>query len=284
MKSDDIPTGRKPSMKKRASAMKAKMSLSAKKIKEQAKARMTMQGEIKNAIETLNQLAVPDYAVLANTERKIPLRILQNAAGLAFLTEVKAGFLFSGKGGTGIVIRRLSGGGWSGPSCFGFAGVGAGLMAGVSKTNTIVVLNTPAACEVFGSKGQIKLGADLEITAGPIGREVGGAARLGGEKTVASSYSYSHSKGLYAGFSIDGTGLVCKGDVNTEFYGAEVSPADILSGRAEPPQIDQLRELYALLDRLGKASSSDIAGEVGAAASNAVGGAKKAAAKAAVGM
>lgn len=282
MKSDDIPTRKRGStMGEKAKSMKDKMATSVGSMKEKGKARMTMTGEIKNAVETLNQLALPDFAVMAASEKKIPLRILQKATGLAFMTEIKGGFLFSAKGGTGIVIRRLPGGGWSGPSCFGFGGVGAGLMVGVSKTNTVVVLNSPEACDVFSSKGQVKLGADLEVTAGPIGREIGGEARFGGEKKVAASYSYSHSKGLYGGISIDGTVLVSKSAVNTEFYGSQIAPADILSGKVEPPQSEDLKELYTVLTRLGQVSASD---NLAALADNAMGGAKKAGAKAAMGL
>lgn len=283
--SDDIPTrARKSTFSEKAASWKIKAKESAGEMKESAKARLTMVGEIKNAVETLNQLAQPDFAIMKNSEKRIPLKILQKATGLAFMTEIKAGFLFSGKAGTGIVIRRLPGGGWSGPSCFGFGGVGAGLMVGASKTNTIVVLNTADACDVFASKGQIKLGADLEITAGPVGRDIGGQARFGSEKKVCKSYSYSHSKGLFGGISIDGTVLVAKTAVNAEFYGSEVTPADILANKVEVPKTEELQELYVLLNRLGKVSADDIASQISGAVSNATGGAKKAAVKSAMGF
>lgn len=281
---DDIAPSQPKTMGDKARNLKKRLSLKANEVKASAISRMTMTGEIKNAVETLNQLARPDFAVMKATEERIPLKILQKACGLAFITEVKAGFLFSGKGGTGIVIKKLGKGEWSGPSCFGFAGVGAGLMVGMSKTNTIVVLNTPEAVEVFMSKGQIKLGADLEVTAGPLGRDIGGEARFGSEKKVCASYSYSHSKGLYAGVSIDGSVLATKKGVNSEFYGEEITPADILSGKAQCPQTEELKELYTLLNRLGKVSVDDVANEVRNKAASVTGSVKKAGAKAAMGL
>jgi hypothetical protein len=87
--------------------------------------------------------------------------------------------------------------------CFGSVAVGAGVMAGVSKTNTIVVLNSNDAVKVFCSKGQIKFGADLQVTAGPIGREAGVEIN-GGDAgySISPSFSYSHSVGLFAGVYI----------------------------------------------------------------------------------
>jgi len=253
--------------------MKNRISSTASNLKTKAKARLCMSGEIKSAVETLNQLARPDFALARDKEQRIPLKILQRAQGLAFMTEVKAGFLFSGKGGSGIVIRKQTDGTWSGPCAFGFAGVGAGLMVGASKTSTIVVLNTPEACDVFTSKGQVKFGADLEVTAGPVGRDIGGELR-GGKTGIAPCFSYSHSKGLYAGLSIDGTCLITKDNVNNEFYGVPVTPLEILSKGVEPPaELYELNELYTILARLSKVSVDDVAKSVVASATSAVKGA-----------
>lgn len=70
----------------------------------------------------------------------IPADVLRQAKGLAFLTVTKAGFLFSVRAGSGLVIARLADGSWSAPSAIGTAGVGAGLMAGAEMAEFFIVL------------------------------------------------------------------------------------------------------------------------------------------------
>lgn len=212
--------------------------------------RFAFDGELQVAVDTLEALTYPDFA-LTQKEKTIPFRILKDASGLVFMTEVKAGFLFSGKGGTGLVIKRLPDGKWSGPSLFGFAGVGAGLMVGMSKTNTLICLNSAEAVKTFEGKGQVKLGADFEVAAGPVGRHAGGAANVG-KSGVAPSLAYSHSKGLYAGLSIDGTVLIPRHKDNAAFYGRPVTTEEILEGEVRPPDSMVLKDLYALLKRVEK--------------------------------
>lgn len=216
---------------------------------EMTQKRFAFEGEIKQALETLNNMVYPEMTIHASTEKAIPLKIMMNAVGLVFMTEVKAGFLFSGKGGSGVVIARLPDGTWSGPSLFGHAGIGAGLMVGASKTNSVILLNTPEAVKTFSGKGQVKLGADVEVAAGPVGRHAGGAANVGANG-VAPSYAYSHSQGLYAGISIDGTVLIPRDNDNAKVYGRPVTTEDILTGRVEAPPSMILQDLYALLNKI----------------------------------
>lgn len=226
------------------------MTRQASNVAVKTKQRFACDGEIQSFVETLESMSLPDFAV-SEKEKAIPFRILTEAKGLVFLTEVKAGFLFSGKGGTGLVIKRLPDGKWSGPSLFGFAGIGAGLMVGFSKTNTLICLNTEEAVKVFEGKGQVKLGADLEVAAGPLGRHAGGAANVG-KSGVAPSYAYSHSMGLYAGVSIDGTVLIPRDKDNAAFYGQKVTTSQILEGEVAPPNSMALQDLNTLLKRIEK--------------------------------
>jgi len=231
-------------------AFGAKLKRKASDAGDRAKKRFAFDGEIKKAIETLNNIMYPDVT-LSRREAGIPAKILAKAHGLVFMTEIKGGFLFSAKGGTGIVIKKLEDGNWSGPSLFGFGGVGAGLMVGFSRTDTILLLNTPEAVKVFEGKGQIKLGADLEVTAGPVGRHAGAAGNLG-KNGAAASYAYSHSKGIYAGLSIDGTVIVCRNKDNAKFYNGPVSSEDILEGKVDVPESMVLEDLYSLLRSIEK--------------------------------
>ena len=124
----------------------------------------TLPGQIERSVHVLTGLADP-----SEPDGQIPLAILANARGLVFLTQVKAGFLWSGAVGVGIIVARLRDGRWSAPASVGQLGVGFGLQAGVQKSDTVIVLNTDAAVEAFTSRGQVKFGTDAAIAAGPIG-------------------------------------------------------------------------------------------------------------------
>ena len=83
--------------------------------------RLTMKGQIHKAYKVLLKLQNPKYF---NKDKSIPMQIIQNAKGIAFMTVLKGGFLWSGTLGCGIVIARTQNGGWSGPSSIGVAGMG----------------------------------------------------------------------------------------------------------------------------------------------------------------
>ncbi|KAG0211559.1 hypothetical protein BGX31_001645 [Mortierella sp. GBA43] len=164
----------------------------------------------------------------------IPQDILTNAKGLAIFTVVKAGFLFSGRAGSGIVVARLEDGSWSAPSAIGTGGMGFGGQIGAEITDFVIVLNTRAAVKSFSKGGNVTLGGNLSVAAGPIGRtaEAGASATIG---SVAAIYSYSKTKGLFAGISIEGSIIVERKDANEAFYRSPVSAEDLLSGAVPPP-------------------------------------------------
>lgn len=105
-------------------------------------------------------------------DRAIPLRLLANAKGLAFITIIKGGFFFAPRIGTGIVIARMRSGQWSAPTAIGTFGVAWGLVAGLELTDYMVLLNTDDAVRVFAGSGQLCAGGVVDLTIGPIGRYV----------------------------------------------------------------------------------------------------------------
>jgi SH3 domain-containing YSC84-like protein 1 len=162
-------------------------------------------------------------------ERGVPSSIIRHAKGLAILNVVKAGFIFSGKGGEGVVVAR-TGHGWSGPSFIGTGGAGWGLQIGAEVTDFVIVLNNDAAVRAFARGGNVTLGADASVAAGPVGRtgEAGVTPR-------AAIYTYSKSKGLFAGVSLEGAVIATRTKANTRYNGRPVSASDILHGRVPPP-------------------------------------------------
>ena len=165
----------------------------------------------------------------AMPEKAIPPNVIKAARGLAILTVTRAGFIGSARGGTGVVIAR-TGKGWSAPSAIGTGGVGVGFQAGVDITEFVIVLNTPAAVEAFAKQGNVTLGGNLSVAAGPLGRSAEADVAL-----QAAMYSYSRSQGLFAGVSLEGTGISTRDDANTAYYGKPVTAGEILSGKVQPP-------------------------------------------------
>jgi lipid-binding SYLF domain-containing protein len=162
-------------------------------------------------------------------EKAIPTAIMRDAKGLAILTVTKGGFIVSGRGGTGIVVGRTEKG-WSGPSAIGTGGIGFGFQAGVQVSELVIVLNTPEAVSAFSKGGNVTLGANLSVAAGPVGRDAEGSIALG-----AAMYTYSRSQGLFAGVSLEGTVIGSRDETNAEYYAKPVAASDILSGKVPPP-------------------------------------------------
>ena len=179
-------------------------------------------------------------------EKAIPAAVMRDAKGLAILTVLKAGFLFSGQGGLGLVVARTTtgrirveqgrhvvqgrGAGWSGPSAIATGGAGFGFQVGAEVTEYVMVLNTDEAVKAFSRGGNVTLGGDLSVAAGPVGRTASAAVT-----PVAAIYSYSRSKGLFAGVSVTGTVIVARNGANKEYYSRKVTPEEILSGQTKPP-------------------------------------------------
>ncbi|KAI9028297.1 hypothetical protein CLU79DRAFT_885167 [Phycomyces nitens] len=207
-----------------------------------------LEGECKKAAKILNSFIDPGQGL----DKVIPTNIIENAQGLAIYTVIKAGFLFSGRAGSGLVVARLPDGGWSAPSAIGTGGMGAGGQIGAELTDFVLVLNTKEAVKTFSQFGNVTLGGNVSVAAGPIGRnaEASGSASF---KHIAAIFSYSKTKGLFAGVSIEGSVVVTRGDANEKFYGKRVTAKELLSGKIPPPpEADVLyRALNARFHSLG---------------------------------
>jgi lipid-binding SYLF domain-containing protein len=174
-------------------------------------------------------------------EKGIPPAVMKAARGVAILTVTKAGFIGSARGGTGVVLARTEKG-WSAPSAVGTGGLGIGFQAGVEVTEFVIVLNTPAAVDAFAKQGNITLGGNLSVAAGPLGRTAEGGISL-----QAAMYSYSRSQGLFAGVSLEGSSIGTRDDANAAYYGKPVTAGEILSGRVQTPA--GTRNLLAVLSK-----------------------------------
>ena len=145
---------------------------------------------------------------------------------------VKAGFIFGGSGGQGVLVAR-SGKTWAGPAFYDLATASVGFQAGVEVSEALIVVMSDKGLKSLMST-TFKVGGDASIAAGPVG--------AGAKSTVtADLVSFTRSKGVYGGLNLDGTVVHANTKWNDEFYGAQnVSPPDILirktyrSAKAQP--------------------------------------------------
>ena len=173
-------------------------------------------------------------ALAALQLKGIPPALLQDARGVAVFPHVlKAGFILGGRFGRGVILVRGPDGGWCNPIFLTLAGGGVGWQAGIQSTDLVLVFKTRSSLDrILQGKGKLTLGADAGVAAGPVGRqaEAGTDAQLRAEIN-----SYSRSRGLFAGVSLEGAALLVDGDADEAFYSVRgARPEDVLALRAVP--------------------------------------------------
>jgi hypothetical protein len=109
-----------------------------------------LENEIRNATLMLQTLRS------TSGEENIPKELLEMARGVVFMTIVKAGFMFTGRYGTGLVVAKLPDGTWSPPSALSLTGMGWGLQIGAELTEVLLILSTDSAVDAFKSRAQVR--------------------------------------------------------------------------------------------------------------------------------
>lgn len=177
----------------------------------------------------------------------IPISVLRKAQGLAIFSVARLGFLMSARAGSGVVLARMSDDSWSAPSAIGLGGLGAGFNAGLDVTDFVIVLNSRQAVRSFMATGSLQLGGNLSVAVGPLGRAAEASGAVNSSGNLAAMFSYSKSKGLYGGVSVEGTVLIDRGDANSKAYQRNVTAKQILSGSMEVP--DFASSLISLIEK-----------------------------------
>ncbi|KAK6932736.1 FYVE zinc finger [Dillenia turbinata] len=194
--------------------------------------RQSMEYEIYKATNTIRV-----YSKIGSLrpEKSIPDAVLQGAKGLAILTAIKVGTVITYRIGTGLVVARRDDGSWSPPSAISSLGLGWGIQAGGELIDFIIVLRTENALKTFGSNMHFSFGAGLSASLGIVGRAVEADLRAG-DGGYAACYTYSCSKGAFAGCSLEGSIITTRGKENSRFYGSQTLTApDILLGSLPMP-------------------------------------------------
>jgi lipid-binding SYLF domain-containing protein len=178
-------------------------------------------------------------------EEGIPEALLNKAYGIAVIPGVfKAAYVVGGQYGKGILMIRGKDGAWSNPCFIKIMGGSYGYQIGVSKSDIILVFKSKESLEGI-TKGKFTLGADAGISAGPVGRRAEGSTDF---KFEAEIYSYSKSKGIFAGVSVQGSSIQIDHEANADFYGTcRYSPRDILEKKyiPSPPVAGRLRAVLS---------------------------------------
>jgi len=177
--------------------------------------------KVEDAIRVLEEM-------MKESDKSIPESLIRDCAGIAIIPDViRAGLVIGGRHGRGVVLVRTSGG-WSDPAFIEITGGSIGWQAGVQSADIVLVFRTSKGIENI-SGGKFTLGADAGIAAGPLGRS---AEASTDSELKAEILSYSRSRGLYAGLTLQGTSIQEDRKANRDFYGAEISPKDIFAGKA----------------------------------------------------
>src|SRR5262250_1076356 len=178
------------------------------------------QERVKESGEVLKEiLNIPD---------DIPQDLLDKAECLVILPSVKKGaFGIGGSFGRGVMICRSGQhytGPWTAPAMYALEGLNIGFQLGGQATDFVILVMNPRGAEsLMGSK--VKLGADLSAAAGPKGRSAEGSTDV---VMRAEMLSYSRTRGLFAGVSLEGSTLRPDNRANRKLYGHEISVKDIL--------------------------------------------------------
>ncbi len=170
--------------------------------------------------------------IMGTPDKSIPHNLLDKAVCVGIVpSEVKVAWVFGGTYGRGLIVCRTGvNGEWGAPSMFSMGGVSVGWQIGGKATDVIfLVMNTEGMKKLV--QDSVKLGTEVSTTAGPVGRSVEGATDI---QLHAEILSYSRSRGLFGGASLDGAVYKQDRESNQRLYGRRVIAKEILIDGAVP--------------------------------------------------
>lgn len=176
-------------------------------------------------------------------EQSIPPALLSRAFAVAVVPQViKVGFGVGARHGRGILVVRQDDNSWSNPVFIALSGGSLGFQIGAQSTDVILVFKTRRSVEGIAN-GQLTLGIDASIAAGPVGRQTGAHTDITFKSEV---YSYSRSRGLFAGIALEGASLSMDRLANAAFYSSpQMTPEKIFAspGNIAPPAANQFVQM-----------------------------------------
>jgi len=159
-------------------------------------------------------------------KEEIPSQLVRQAQGMIIIPHmINAGLAIGGKRGKGVAVVKLSDGGWSNPVFVTFTGGSFGLQVGVQSVDLVLVFKHKNVLTKM-EKGDFTIGGDISVAAGPVGRSTTASTDY---KLEAEVYSYSRSKGLFAGLSVNGSNISVDKSANSAFYGSKATSHTIFA-------------------------------------------------------
>ena len=177
------------------------------------------ESQLKKATNVLNE-------IMGTPDKAIPGELLERAVCVGIVpSQWKFALGFGGTYGRGVLVCRKGGNGaWDAPSMFTLGAASIGFQIGGKATDVVFLVMNPEGAKKL-VQDSVKLGAEASVAAGPVGRSAEGATDA---QLHAEILSYSRTRGLFAGVSLDGAVLKQDGDDNQKLYGREVSAKEIL--------------------------------------------------------
>lgn len=173
-------------------------------------------------------------------KESIPHDLIADCRGVVIIPNmINAGFVAGGKRGRGIALVKLDNGAWSDPVFITLTGGSIGLQIGVQSVDLVLVFRHKGVLTKV-KDGDFTIGGDASAAAGPVGRSTSANTDY---KLEAEVYSYSRSRGLFAGVSINGSNLGIDKKANANYYGADISAQDIFGmAKSNTDAVKELKE------------------------------------------
>jgi len=187
--------------------------------------------------------------IMAAADKSVPQSVMEKAEGIAvFPSLIKGGIGIGGQHGRGVLsVRNKKTGGWSSPAFLSINGGSIGAQLGVQAIDLVLVINNQRGLEQL-VQNQFKIGADASVAAGPVGRDASAATDI---QMRAQILSYSRTRGLFAGVTLNGSTIRQDRDANDRFYGMGYRTGQIvfdgLGGTPRP-----VDEWKGMLDRYSR--------------------------------
>ena len=188
-------------------------------------------------------------------DQYIPDRLLERAYAIAVIPDMtKIAFFAGGRRGHGVLVVRDKDGRFTSPTFITMTGGSFGWQWGVSSTDIMLVFTTRKGVEGI-TGGKFTLGADASVAAGPVGRQASASTDTSFKAEV---YSYSRTRGVFAGLAIDGTALSIDDGANETFYGKpDILASDIISGKVRSNDDSARRFMTAINSGTGAQAAAN---------------------------
>jgi lipid-binding SYLF domain-containing protein len=210
-------------------------------------------GDRSSEVDRVESSATVLDEIMAAPDKGIPERIIDSAKCIAVVPSMlKGGFVVGASYGRGIASCRTERG-WTSPAFFVVEGGSFGFQIGGQAADVVMlVMNDNGVRNLLSSK--FKLGADAAVAAGPVGRQASGDTDI---TMRAEILTYSRSRGIFAGLTLNGASVRQDRDATRDFYGRMISYRTLLKGEGTSPE--DAKPWITALNRYAGGSTTDTA-------------------------